>query len=58
MMRTKALPPRPEKDSTICSIAWDLDIVQRHTSAGFDHIPDGIVYRRFFSSSILYSATA
>jgi len=47
-MRKKALPPRPEKDFTICSIAWDLDIVQRHTSAGFDHIPDSIVYRRFF----------
>lgn len=32
----------------MCSIAWDLDIVQRHTKAGFEHIPDGLVYRRFF----------
>ena len=47
-MKAKILPPRPEKDFTICSIEWDLDIVQRHTKAGFDHIPDGIVYRRFF----------
>src|SRR5436853_5614809 len=44
----KRLPPRPEKDFTVCSIAWDLDIVQRHTNAGFDHIPDSIVCRRFF----------
>jgi hypothetical protein len=44
----KRLPPRPEKDFTVCSIAWDLDIVQRHTKGGFDHIPDAIVYRRFF----------
>ena len=44
----KALPPRPEKDFTVCSIAWDLDNVQRHTNAGFDPIPDSIVYRRFF----------
>jgi hypothetical protein len=44
----KPLSPRPEKDFTVCSIAWDLDIVQRHTNAGFDHIPDSIVYRRFF----------
>ncbi len=22
--------------------------MQRHTKAGFDHIPDGIIYRRFF----------
>ena len=47
-MRKIPLPQRPEKDFTICSIAWDLDIVQRHTNAGFDHIPDSIVYRRFF----------
>jgi hypothetical protein len=44
----KVLPPRPEKDFTVCSIAWTLDIVQRHTKAGFEHIPDSIVYRRFF----------
>lgn len=44
----KPLPPRPEKDFTVCSIAWDLDIVQRHTKAGFEHIPDSLVYRRFF----------
>jgi hypothetical protein len=44
----KPPPPRPEKDFTVCSIAWDLDIVERHTKAGFDHIPDHIVYRRFF----------
>jgi hypothetical protein len=44
----KKLPPRPEKDFTVCSIAWDLDIVQNHTRAGFQHDPDDIVYRRFF----------
>ena len=44
----KPLLPRPEKDFTVCSIAWDLDIMQRHTKAGFEHIPDDIVYRRFF----------
>lgn len=44
----KKLPPRPEKDFTVCSIAWDLDIVQNHTRAGFQHIADEIVFRRFF----------
>lgn len=44
----KKLPPRPEKDFTVCSIAWDLEAVQNHTHAGFQHIPDDIVYRRFF----------
>jgi len=44
----RPLPLRPEKDFTVCSIAWDLDIVRRHTQAGFDHIPDSVVYRRFF----------
>ena len=44
----KPLPPRPEKDFTVCSIAWDLDIVQRHTKAGFEHIPESLVFRRFF----------
>ena len=47
-MKVRPFPPRPDKDFTICSIAWDLDIVQRHTKAGFDHIADSIVYRRFF----------
>lgn len=44
----KSPPPRPEKDFTICSVAWDLEIVQKHTEGGFEHIPDDIVYRRFF----------
>jgi hypothetical protein len=47
-VKSKPLPPRPDKDFTICSIKWDLDIVQNHTRAGFDHIPDSLVYRRFF----------
>jgi hypothetical protein len=47
-MKAKPLPPRPAKDFTICSIEWDLYIVERHTKAGFDPIPDGVVYRRFF----------
>lgn len=42
------LPPRPAEDFVVCSVAWDLDIVQRHTEAGFEHVPDAIVYRRFF----------
>ena len=41
-------PPRPEKDFTVCAVAWDIDIIQRHTRAGFDHVPDSVVYRRFF----------
>lgn len=32
----------------MCSIAWDLEAVQNHTHAGFRHIPDEIIYRRFF----------
>ena len=44
----KLLPPRPAKDFTVCSIAWDLDIVQRHTQASFEPVPDSLVYRRFF----------
>ena len=44
----KSLPPRPAKEFTVCSIAWHLDIVQRHTKAGFEDVPDEIVYRRFF----------
>jgi len=32
----------------VCSIAWDLDIVHRHTRAGFEHVPDSLVYHRFF----------
>lgn len=44
----KPLPPRPEKDFTVCSVAWDLDIVQQHTEAGFEPLPDDLVYRRFF----------
>ncbi|WP_075090224.1 hypothetical protein [Verrucomicrobium spinosum] len=44
----KKLPPSPGKDFTVCSIAWDLEAVQNHTHAGFRHIPDEIIYRRFF----------
>lgn len=44
----KKLPPRPAKDFTVCRITWDLEAVQNHTHAGFQHIPDDTVYRRFF----------
>ena len=34
----KRLPPRPEKDFTVCSIAWDLDIVHRRTPENVERL--------------------
>ena len=39
---------RTDKDFVVESIAGLKDIVQRHTVAGFEHIPDSIINRRFF----------
>lgn len=39
---------RPDKDFTIISIKWLIESVRTHTRAGFDDIPDALVYRRFF----------
>lgn len=39
---------RTDKEFVVESIAGLKDIVQRHTVAGFEHIPDSIIYRRFF----------
>jgi|MudIll2142460700_1097286.scaffolds.fasta_scaffold419082_1 hypothetical protein len=44
----KALPPRPEKDFRISSVQWWLDIVDTHTSAGFEPVPREVIVRRFF----------
>jgi hypothetical protein len=42
------MPPRLEKDFTICRIASDLDIAERHAAAGFEPMAGSVVYRRFF----------
>lgn len=39
---------RTDKDFIVESIAGLKDVIQKHTIAGFEHIPDSIVYRRFF----------
>ena len=44
----KSLPSRPSHDFTISSVRWDCDIVRNHTRAGFDPVPDLVVFRRFF----------
>lgn len=39
---------RTEEDFIIESIAGLKDGIRKHTIAGFEHIPDAVVYRRFF----------
>ena len=45
-MRTP--PPRPEKDFRVDCVSWSLDIVRRHTDAGFPDIARDVVVRRFW----------
>ncbi|SCW51183.1 hypothetical protein [Mucilaginibacter sp. NFR10] len=40
--------PRTDKDFLIESIVGLKDVTDRHTLAGFEDIPDEILYRRFF----------
>lgn len=40
--------PRTERDFTVESIKVLKDVIHTHTVAGFEHVPDSIVYRRFF----------
>ena len=40
--------PRTTDNFVIDSVYGLKDIVNRHTVAGFEHIPDAIVYRRFY----------
>jgi hypothetical protein len=40
--------PRPEKDFRVDCVAWSLDIVRRHTDAGFPDIARDVVVRRFW----------
>jgi hypothetical protein len=39
---------RTENDFVIESIAGLKDVTDRHTVAGFENIPDTIIYRRFY----------
>jgi len=43
--------PRPEKDFRVDCVAWSLDIVRRHTDAGFPDITRDVVVRRFWQYS-------
>ena len=40
--------PRPAKEFTVTSLAWERDIEQRHRDGGFPAIPDEIIVRRFW----------
>jgi len=41
-------PPRPENDFRVDCVAWSLDIVRRHTDAGFPDCHSHVVVRRFW----------
>ena len=40
--------PRTENDFVIDSIAGLKDVIDKYTVAGFENIPDTIIYRRFY----------
>jgi len=39
---------RIDKDFTIISIKWLIEIEKKHSNAGFDKLPSDLIYRRFF----------
>ena len=40
---------RPSKDFRISSVAWELDIEDRHRKAGFHPVAREVILRRFFT---------